>query len=42
MEELIEYIRSIHENEHKIWFTFEEIEKIINEFNESKNEDGGF
>jgi len=37
MEELIEYIRSIHEQEHKIWFTFEEIEKLIKEFNSKKD-----
>ncbi len=32
MDELIEYFRQIHESEHKIWFTIEEIEKIIKEY----------
>lgn len=31
MEELIKKFREVHENEHKIWFTIEEIVKIIEE-----------
>jgi len=29
IEDIIELFRKIHENEHKIWFTFEEIEQIL-------------
>ena len=32
IDELIKYFRKIHEKEHKIWFTVEEIEKIIKEY----------
>jgi hypothetical protein len=32
VEELIKYFREIHEGEHKIWFTIEEIEDIIKKF----------
>lgn len=32
MEELIEKFREVHETEHKIWFTIEEIVKIIEEY----------
>ena len=36
MEDLIKLFRQIHENEHKIWFTFEEIEEIIKKYKEKK------
>jgi len=32
LQELIDYFRKINETEHKIWFTIEEIEKIIKEY----------
>lgn len=34
---LIEYIRQIHKSEHKIWFTFEEIEQIIKKFEKDES-----
>jgi hypothetical protein len=36
VDELIKYFREIHESEHKIWFTIEEIEKIINEYEKNR------
>ena len=32
MEELINKFREVHEKEHKIWFTIEEIEVLIKKF----------
>jgi hypothetical protein len=32
MEGLIKKFREVHEKEHKIWFTIEEIVKIIEEY----------
>jgi hypothetical protein len=29
VEKLIELFKKIHEDEHKIWFAFEEIKKIL-------------
>jgi len=37
MDELIKYFREIHESEHKIWFTMEEIEEIIKKFKEDES-----
>lgn len=36
IEQLIKVFREIHENEHKIWFTFEEIEEILKKQKEKK------
>jgi uncharacterized membrane-anchored protein YitT (DUF2179 family) len=36
-EELIKYFRMIHESDHKIWFTIEEIEEIIKKFKENES-----
>jgi hypothetical protein len=36
MDELIKCFREIHESEHKIWFTIEEIEKIIKEYEKNR------
>jgi hypothetical protein len=36
VDELVEYFREIHENQHKIWFTIEEIEKIIKEYEKNR------
>jgi hypothetical protein len=32
MEDLIKKFREVHEKEHKIWFTIEEIEDLIKKF----------
>jgi len=36
IDELIKYFREIHEGEHKIWFTIEEVEKIIKDYGKNK------
>lgn len=34
---LKDMFRNVHENEHKIWFTMEDIETIIDKYNESNS-----
>lgn len=36
LDKLIEFFRQIHESEYKIWFTMEEIEKIIKKYKNKK------
>ena len=35
---LKDMFRNVHENEHKIWFTMEDIETIIDKYNESNSD----